>query len=98
VQQPQALHFQGIGEEAHTSDVAARAIETGDEAELHWIGTACEHDGNGCGCRLGHLQTLGLGVGTAWAFARDGAELDLFWRSNWYIFAVPVHRQLGRNL
>jgi hypothetical protein len=40
-------------EEARTSEVATGAIETGDEAELDRIGTACEHDGNGCGCRLG---------------------------------------------
>src|SRR6516162_6620733 len=53
MQQSQSLRLKVIGEEAYPRDIAARAIETGDEPELHRIGAAAEDDWDRRGCRLG---------------------------------------------
>jgi hypothetical protein len=47
-------------EEARASDVAARPVEAGDEAQFDWIAATEENDGNGGGCGLGYQRRTGI--------------------------------------
>src|SRR5437870_295180 len=50
---------QQIGQEAHARDIAARAIEACNEAELDWVRADSEHDRDGGSRGLGCLDQCG---------------------------------------
>ncbi len=62
MQQSQSLRLKLVGEDRDPGDVASRAVETGDQAELHWIAADREDDRNRRGCRLGG-ERRGVGPG-----------------------------------
>src|SRR5262245_34203460 len=54
MQQPKLLCPKLSSDKRDTGDIAARPVETGDEAELNWVGAACEDDRDRCSRRLGY--------------------------------------------